>query len=249
MSDPTFLPGVPADTVLTALRRAPGREMAAGKFDGPDSSAALAANAFGWFLTRAADLPPLPSVPMGQPEQVELEVEMPFPWRGDRHPWLDAAITTATTLVGIESKRFEPFRPQKSVQFSDGFNGRDWGPGMVPFNAMRAALTSGAEVFQALNAAQLVKHAFALRTQGLKRARGAVLVYLYSEPKVWASGKAVDPARIAVHRKEIGRFAKAVHGADVTFAPVRWSDLVAQWSRHAPVADHAAALLARFGPL
>lgn len=249
MSDPTFLPGVPADAVLTALRRAPGREMAAGKYDGPDSSAALAANAFGWFLTRAADLPPLPSVPMGQPEQVELEFEMPFPWRGDRHPWLDAAITTATTLVGIESKRFEPFRPQKSVQFSDGFNGRDWGPGMVPFNAMRAALTSGAEVFQALNAAQLVKHAFALRTQGLKRARGAVLVYLYSEPKVWASGKAVDPARIAVHRKEIGRFAKAVHGADVTFAPVRWSDLVAQWSRHAPVADHAAALLARFGPL
>lgn len=249
MSDPTFLAGVPADAVLAALRRAPGREMAAGKFDGPDSSAALAANAFGWFLNRAAQLPPLPSVPMGQPEQVEVEVEMPFPWRGDRHPWLDAAITTATTLVGIESKRFEPFRPQKTVQFSEGFDSRDWGPGMAPFNAMRAALTSGAEVFQALNAAQLVKHAFALRTQGVKRARGAVLVYLYSEPKVWASGKAVDPARIALHRKEVGRFAKAVHGADVTFAPVRWSELLAQWSRHATVADHAAALLARFGPL
>lgn len=249
MTDPRFLPGVPVDEVLAALSRAPGREMAAGKFDSPESSAALAANAFGWFLNRPDHLPPLPGVPMGQPEQVEIEAEMHFPWRGGRHPWLDTVLTTPTTLVGVEAKRFEPFRPQKSVVFSESYGSRDWGPGMAAFEAMRVALIEGKEVFQTLNAAQLVKHAYGLRTQAIKRARGAVLVYLYAEPKHWASGKAVDPARIALHRKEVARFAKAIHGADVAFAPLRWPDLLAQWSAIPRLASHAAALNARFAIL
>jgi hypothetical protein len=249
MTDPRFLPGVPVDVVLAALHRAPGREMATGKFDSPDSSAALAANAFGWFLNRPDHLPPLPGVPMGQPEQIEIEAEMHFPWRGGRHPWLDAALTTPTTLVGVEAKRFEPFRPQKSVVFSESFDSRDWGSGMARFTEMRSALTAGREVYQTLNATQLVKHAYGLRTQAIKRARGAVLVYLYAEPKIWASGKPVDPARIALHRKEVARFATAIHGADVTFVPLRWSDLLAQWSATPRLAAHASALAARFGAL
>ena len=71
--DPQFLPGVPAQAVLSALRRSPGNELASGKFASPESSAALAANAFGWFLDRPGQLPPLPDVPMGQSEQVEVE--------------------------------------------------------------------------------------------------------------------------------------------------------------------------------
>ena len=43
-----------------------------------------------------------------------------------------------------------------------------------------------------IDAVQLVKHAYGLRTQGLKRARGAVLVYLYAAPARWANGKPVD---------------------------------------------------------
>ena len=249
MTPPTFLPGVPAEAVLAALGRSPGNEIATGKFDSPESSAALAANAFGWFLNRPRSLPPLPSVPMGQPEQVEVEAEMHFPWRGGRHPWLDAAITTPTTLVGVEAKRFEPFRPQKAVVFSEAYASRDWGPGMAAFEAMRVALTEGRARFQTLNAAQLVKHAYGLRTQGLKRARGAVLVYLYAEPATWASGKPVDPARATLHRAEIDRFAQAVHGADVTFVPLRWADLLAQWANTPATAAHASALNAAFGPL
>lgn len=247
MTAPVFLPGVPADLVLAALHRAAGRELASGKFDSPDSSAALAVNAFGWFLTRPDHLPPLPGVPMGQPDAVEVEAEMHFPWRGGRHPWLDAALSTPTTLVGIEAKRFEPFRPQKTVTFSESFDGRDWGPGMAPIEAMRHALIAGTQRFQTLNAAQLVKHAYALRTQGLKRARGAVLVYLYAEPATWASGKAVDPARIALHRKELGAFGRAIHGADVSFVALRWAELLAQWAAQPRLADHAAALIVRFG--
>ena len=55
-----FLPGLPVDALLAALRRSPGNELDSGKFASPDSSSALAVNAFGWFLERPADLPPLP---------------------------------------------------------------------------------------------------------------------------------------------------------------------------------------------
>jgi hypothetical protein len=249
MTDPAFLPGVPADLVLAALRRSPGNELATGKFDAPESSAALAANAFGWFLTRPADLPPLPGVPMGQPELVEVEAEMRFPWAGGRHPWLDAAITTATTLVGVESKRYEPFRPRKSPVFSEAYASREWGPGMARWNAMRRALEDGSQTYRCLDAVQLVKHAYGLRTQGLKRARGAVLVYLHAAPAQWASGKPVSAEAIARHRAEIEDFARAIRGDDVAFAALSWADLLAQWGRSPALASHAAAVSARFGPL
>lgn len=249
MTDPSFLPGVPVPAVLDALRRSPGSELATGKFDSPESSAALAANAFGWFLQRPAALPPLPGVPMGQPDTVEIEAEMRFPWTGGRHPWLDAAITTATTLVGVESKRYEPFRPQKATTFSEAYASREWGPGMARWTAMRRALAEGRQTYRCLDAVQLVKHAYGLRNQGVKRARGAVLVYLHATPAAWASGKPVPPEAIARHRAEIEDFARAVRGDDVTFAPLRWADLLAAWARVPSLAAHAAGLAARFGPL
>lgn len=246
---PDFLPGVPAQSVLAALSRAPGNELASGKFASPESSSALAVNAFGWFLDRAEALPPLPGVPMGLPETVEIEAEMRFPWAGGRHPWLDAAITTATTLVGVESKRYEPFRPGKTTLFSEAYDSRDWGPDMARFTALRLALTEGRESFRQLDAAQLVKHAYGLRTQGLKRAKGAVLVYLHAAPAGWASGKPVAPEAIARHQAELTRFARAVKGDAVTFVPLRWSDLLTQWAATPALADHARAIRDRFGPL
>ena len=67
---PRFLPDLPEDLILAALSRSPGHELRTGKFDGPESSAALVANAFGWFLQRPALLPALPGVPAGQVETV-----------------------------------------------------------------------------------------------------------------------------------------------------------------------------------
>ena len=52
-----FLPGVPGPQVEAAYREAPGNEIETGKFDHPESSARLAANAFGFFLDRPEDLP------------------------------------------------------------------------------------------------------------------------------------------------------------------------------------------------
>jgi hypothetical protein len=249
MTPPDFLPGVPAAAVLAALGRSPGNELASGKFAAPESSAALAVNAFGWFLERPASLPPLPGVPMGQPQEVEIEAELRFPWAGGRHPWLDAAITTATTLVGVESKRYEPFRPGKASTFSEAYDSRDWGEAMARFTAMRRALAEGRQVYRCLDAVQLVKHAYGLRTQALKRGRGAVLVYLHAAPAAWASGKPVSPEAIARHEAEVADFARTVQGDAVTFVSLRWADLLAHWAGRPALSAHAAAITARFGPL
>lgn len=245
-----LLPHLPADLILAALNRSPGNEIRTGKFDSPESSAALVANGFGLFLDRPADLPPLPGVPMGPVQAVDLEAEMRFPWSGGRHPWLDVSLTTATTLVGIESKRFEPFRPAKATGFSEVYDRPVWGAQMTRYTRLMHDLVAGTVAFQALDAVQLVKHALGLRTRAEKQAKGAVLVYLYAEPPLWPrTGKPVDPARIRAHRHEVAQFAGLVKGDQVTFVALRWAELLADWAGRPGLAPHAAAVAERFGPL
>jgi len=55
-----FLSGVPGELVRAAFDRAGGNEIASGKFASPESSAALAANGFGWFMDRPTALPAFP---------------------------------------------------------------------------------------------------------------------------------------------------------------------------------------------
>ena len=246
---PHFLPDLPEARILEALSRSPGNELRSGKIDSPESSAALVANAFGWFLERPKVLPPLPGVPAGQVETVDLEVEMRFPWSGGRHPWLDVGIVTHTTLVGIESKRYEPFRPAKASDFSDVYDRPVWGPNMARYTALSHALVEGTADFRVLDAVQLIKQAYGIRTRAEKRALGAVLVYLYATPATWASGKVVDASRIRAHEAEIARFAKTVAGDDVVFVPLRWGELLRQWQAVPALSAHVAALRARFGDL
>ena len=120
---------------------------------------------------------------------------------------------------------------------------------MHRYTALRLDISSGATQFDTLDAVQLVKHAYGIRTQATKRATGAVLVYLYSEPKAWQSGKLVDIARIARHRAEIVTFGKAVAGDAVVFIPLRWSDLLDQWAIVPGLAEHVLAIRERFGSL
>lgn len=245
-----ILPHLPADLILAALSRSPGNELRTGKFDSPESSAALVANAFGAFLTCPGDLPPLPGVPMGRVETVELEAEMRFPWTGGRNPWLDVGLTTATTLVGVNARRYEPFRPAKATGFAEVYDRPVWGAQMGRYTRVMADLVAGRVAFQALDAVQLVKDALGLRTQAEKRGRGAVLVYLYAEPAIWTkSGKPVDPARIKLHRHEVAQFAGLVKGDQVVFVPLRWADLLAAWAKVPAWAEHVAALRAQFAAL
>lgn len=243
----TFLPGVPEDLVRAALSKAGGNEIDSGKLDSPESSAALAANAFGWFIERPADLPPFPApADLDWPAtRVDVERQMRFPWGGGRHPWLDAAVETATHVIGVESKRFEPFRDLKTVSLSDAYDRDVWGERMAPFTAMRDSLRAGSTAFAHLDAAQLVKHAFGLVTEGRRLGKTPVLLYLYAEPERRGSER-ISPEAMERHRAEIADFGAVVAGAEVRFAACSYREWLSGWVGNAR--HHADALMAHFEP-
>ena len=118
---------LPRAAIVAAYEKSPGRELD-GKGDSPESSAALVANAFGYFIERPTELPPLPGLaPAGWPaSQVQLEANVRFPWAGGMHPWLDVLVDTPTLTVGVESKRYEPYRGRHQAEFSEAYSRDVW---------------------------------------------------------------------------------------------------------------------------
>jgi hypothetical protein len=249
VSTSQFLPGVPASHVLARLAKAGGKEIESGKFLSPESSAALAVNCFGWFVERLEKLPPLVGLETaGVPELVDVEFSARFPWAGGRHPWLDAVVQTATRLIGIESKRFEPFRDVKSVRLSEAYNREVWGANMKRYERIRDQLRSAEERFRHLDAAQLVKHAFGLVTEGGRRNRAPILFYLFAEPSAM-NGHVIATDHLARHRDEINRFAEAVAGDEVMFRSASYKEWLGTWHRlDSNIAAHAQAIMASFNP-
>jgi hypothetical protein len=246
MGQPLFLPGVPEAYVRERLQQAGGDEIGSGKFANPESSAALAANAFGWFHDRPTMLPPLPGAEAAGPtELIEIEYCARFPWAGGKHPWLDAAVISATHLIGIESKRFEPFRDAKRVSFSAAFDQPVWGDHMQGYRKVRDDLQSGVLRYHHLDAAQLVKHAYGLVTRGRRIGRKPMLFYLFAEPTA-RGDLPITADDCKRHRDEISDFAARVAGDEVSFGSASYRE----WLRGATgtAADHAAALIARFNP-
>jgi hypothetical protein len=126
---------------------------------------------------------------------------------------------------------------------------------MRGYERVRDGLRDGTLQFDRLDAAQLIKHAFGLRTAAHAEAGFAgkkpVLFYLYAEPKVWpASQDAVSTEDQATHRKEIGQFASIVAGDEVEFRHAPYAGLLAAWqaSEISAVQSHAAAVTERFAP-
>ena len=245
-SEATFLPGVSAAQCIEALAKAGGNEVESGKLQSPESSAALAVNTFGWFLERPGALPAFPCLAdLDWPAvKVDVERQMRFPWSGGRHPWLDAAVETQTHLIGVESKRFEPFRDAKTGQLSSAYDRDVWGEEMGPYAALRDLLRD-ANGFRFLDAVQLVKHAFGLVTEGRRVGKHPVLLYLFAEPAELA-GKPIAQTSINAHREETVEFARAVSGAEVRFAACSYREWLGTW-RDAP-ASHGLAVLNRFAP-
>ena len=239
-----FLEGVSQELCLAALTKSPGNELASGKLLSPESSAALAVNTFGWFLNRPHELPVFPGLlDLDWPAvTVALERQMRFPWSAGRHPWLDAAVETKKTLIGIESKRFEPFRDAKSSNFSPAYDRDVWGTGMEPFTRMRDSLRA-TQLFSYLDAAQLVKHAFGLVTEARRIGKRPVLLYLFAEPGE-RMGRPLPDNILSEHRAEIARFSQHVSGAEVRFAASSYRQWLDTW--HGPTAHHRLALINRF---
>ena len=252
-----FLPGVPVADVQRSIDAAPGNEIGSGKFDSSESSAALAANAFGFFLRRLQTLPPLPGCPdtSWPARSLSLETTIRFPWRGGQHPVLDSLVATTSTLIGIESKRFEPYRGNKAVGFSKTYWRPVWGERMKGYERVRDSLRDNPRIYAFLDAAQLAKHAFGLRSEvhgrGVHRGLRPILFYVYAEPARWpGSGRPVDAAAIAGHPEEIARFARLVEGDELAFVPCTWRRLLETW-RHegsAEIAAHSAAVTVRYSP-
>ena len=256
MTQDRFLPGVPADLVTRELDAAAGNEIASGKFDSPESSAALSANTFGFFLERPGDLPPMPGcgAETAPAVSVALEKRVNFPWRGGRHPVLDVLITAPSALVGVESKRFEPFRDKPKSEFSEAFWRPKWGGRMSGFQSVRDALRDDPDMYAHLKADQLVKHALALRAQVNRRSHlgmTPILAYLYAESDILPnSGKPISESDRAAHRREIADFARRIAGDEVRFVSCSYRELLAAWGESdAPgVRAHAAAVARRFAP-
>jgi hypothetical protein len=249
-----LIPGLPVDLIHSIYADAPGNELASGKFGSPESSSALVANTFGLFLNRPADLPEFRlGRDMGWPAtSVRLEAVVRFPWAGGRHPCLDVLIQSPTALIGVESKRYEPFRAKATPELSDAYWRPVWGNEMTGFARVRDRFRDGTCHFRRLDAAQLIKHAFGLRTAvhraAVPPATKAVLLYVHAEPTCWPDGRSVPAADIELHRCEVEQFADLVAGDEVSFRVTTYRELLATWhnSPVAAVREHAATVRGRF---
>jgi hypothetical protein len=251
-----FLPGLPMELIIARYVQAGGHE--AERLTHSESSAALIANAFGAFLgERTRELPPLPRCEDdGWPAiSNNLEVCVRFPWRGGRHPWLDVLVETGSHIIGIESKRYEPFRPKMPGKAdSKKYFTHDWGRRMKGYESIRDDLRKSMGQWLSLDTRQLFKHAFGLRTavhDGRSKYfnKTAVLYYLYAEPRTWAgSNRSVDPERIQRHRDEISRFGRIVAPDEVLFRFCTYRELLGAWKKslNPLVQEHAAAVMCFF---
>lgn len=242
-----FLAHPDHERILQVYRRAPGDEPGSGKFNNPASSAALAANVFGYFLTdpSACDVS-IGGAPGAGVRTVTLEAVVRFGWRGGRHPCLDALVTGDDWLAGIEAKRYEPFRSKPAPAFSAAFDRDVWGD-LPGWNDVRRKLQGGDLRFAMLDATQLIKHALALSEEGRRTGRAWRLIYLYAEPAAWPDGRPVGPVRHGAHRAEIERFAEQLGEDAVRFHAISYRDLLQDWSRKDHGAgNHARAVLDHF---
>ena len=246
--------GLDATAIRAALAKADGQEIASGKVFSAQSSSALAINAFGAFLHRPQGLPPLPGTEdLGWPAlSVRIEAKVPFPWTGGRTPNLDVLIETKTALIGVESKRYEPFDSHGQPSWSETYWKHDWGVEMARYAAMRDASRDGHAGFRHLEEAQLVKHAFGLlaATSPGRPCAGKtpVLLLLRAEPRTNRGGKPLAESIHADVAAEVERFRCAVEGDRVRFGALTYRALLASWlaadDRH--LRAHAAALTAFF---
>ena len=109
-----------------------------------------------------------------------------------------------------------------------------------------AALRQGELRFKYLDAAQLVKHAFGLITEGGRLGRLPILYYIFAEPSMRA-GQNISGKQHARHREEIATFASAVADDEVAFASASYREWMDGWDDQGELADHAKSLRLTFG--
>jgi len=220
------------------LEAGDGRELE-GKFRAAHSSSALAVNGFARFKM---DKTQLRLGAWSGFDDFQFEAKCPTGIRGRKAPNLDLLATSASRIVGVESKCTEYLRGKDAVfsqayddQITDSRRQSAW------FRAMQD-LIAKPRSYEHLDAAQLVKHAF-----GLSHCfpdKPVVLLYLYWEPV-----NAGDFPEFVRHRDEVDRFSRTVAAASPAFASITYRDLWQLWASSALPAwllHHVTALRARY---
>jgi hypothetical protein len=176
---------------------------------------------------------------------VEVEYCARFPWSGGKHPRLDAIVITDTHLIGVESKRYEPFRDTKRPHFSAAYDRPALRTNMEGYHAVRRGLIDGSIVCHNLDAAQLTKHAYGLVTEAKRLGKVPLLHYIFAEP----AARGTQPITAAdhwQHRAEIADFGARVAGDDVGFSSCSYREWIETWEGK-PL-EHALNLVKAFAP-
>ena len=230
-----LLPGVDPSLIEPDLRHGRGSELDL-KFRAAHSSAALAVNVFGPFRDGATPFP-LPGV--GEVNLEQFERTYPTGVPGRIPPHLDASARGTRGVVAIESKCLEYFTPKAAVfspeyQLLEKFR-------ETPWFAEMGRLRDSPHDYRALDAAQLVKHAFGLMNS---EGRGATLVYLFWEPDDAESHKL-----FALHREEVASFEVRTRNGGLPFIALSYAELWKAWdcSGSDRLREHAARLRLRYG--
>ena len=126
---------------------------------------------------------------------------------------------------------------------------------MEGYQRIRDQIHNDKNSFIRLGAAQLFKHALALRTEVNRDGNYAglrpILYYVYAEPAVWPDGHIrVEEQEILDHRQEIERFAETVIGDEVRFVACSYQEILGAWqgSDNPGVRSHAEAVNRCFQP-
>lgn len=230
-----LLPGIDAALIERDLSAGKGSELRS-KFLAAHSSSALAVNVFGPFRS-GVDAFPVPG--LGNLKFLQFEKTFSAGVPGRTPPHLDASAIGPGGIVAIESKCLEYLTP-KAAKFAPAYDDLD-NCRATPWFAEMQRLRERPADYEALDAAQLIKHAFGLITSAGPR---STLLYLYWEPSD------ADRHRLCrQHREEIEKFAGRVAGGGPAFCAMSYPDLWAAWSETqlAKLRDHAQRLFLRYG--
>ena len=226
------LEGVPYKHLIERFNLAAGNEIENGKIFSERSSSALCMNAFGWFIERPELLPKIPKLELldWPPLSVEIECPLRFPWRGGKSPWLDVVVETAQYLIGIESKRFEPYSKSTPAPMSDAYWRDVWGDNMDGYQIERDKFRENPKHYKHLSSRQLVAHSLGIKTQAKKKGKLPVLIYIHCDKPMEAPVKVTSEA-ISVHQSEVEEFANSVVGNEVLFTSINYAEWIKTFPR------------------
>ena len=226
------LDGVPAEHIFNRLNSAAGNEIETGKIFSNRSSSALCINAFGWFIDKPELLAPIAGLSdIDWPAiSIDVECELRFPWRGGKSPWLDAVIETNQYLIGVESKRYEPYTKSTPAKMSEAYWRDVWGDNMEGYKAERDKFKDIPKHYKHLNSRQLVAHSLGIKTQALKKGKKPVLLYIYTD-KVVSSPVKVTPEQVRLHAKEISEFSDSVDKNEVKFLALSYAEWINSFAK------------------